>query len=421
MPPTGRARIRWFLPFNLGWNHGAGNPPNPFGLKTDYLWKEVLTRPRLADILENYAQVVEVKDANGRVKRRQVFPRYHQLDVVRKLLADAGAKGAGASYLIQHSAGSGKSNSITWLAHQLVELKKDGQPVFDSIIVVTDRTVLDKQIRDNIKQFAQVSAVVGAVTQGSGQLRGFIEQGKKIIISTIQKFPFIVEEIGDQHRDRRFAIIIDEAHSSQGGRTTSAMHAALGQDGGDEDETDEDRINRVMESRKKLKNASYFAFTATPKNKTLEIFGLPQPDGTFRPFHTYTMKQAIEEKFILDVLQNYTPVSSYYRLMKKVEEDPEFDVKKAQTQAQEVRRVPRPRDPPEGGDHGGPLPRPGHRETEDRWQGQGHGRLQRHRTGHAVQAGLRCLPRRTQEPIPGHRGVLRGARGGRPEGHGSAP
>jgi len=204
------------------------------------------------------------------------------------------------------------------------------EPVFDSIIVVTDRTVLDKQIRDNIKQFAQVSAVVGAVTQGSGQLRGFIEQGKKIIISTIQKFPFIVEEIGDQHRERRFAIIIDEAHSSQGGRTTSAMHAALGQDGGDEDETEEDRINRVMESRKKLKNASYFAFTATPKNKTLEIFGVPQPDGTFRPFHTYTMKQAIEEKFILDVLQNYTPVSSYYRLMKKVEEDPEFDVKKAQ-------------------------------------------------------------------------------------------
>ena len=330
MCPQLAGKESWFLPFNRGWNHGAGNPPNPFGLKTDYLWKEVLTKPRLADILENYAQVVEVKDANGKVRRRQVFPRYHQLDVVRSLLADAETKGAGVSYLIQHSAGSGKSNSITWLAHQLVELKKDGQPVFDSIIVVTDRTVLDKQIRDNIKQFAQVSAIVGAVTQGSGQLRGFIEQGKKIIISTIQKFPFIVEEIGDQHRERRFAIIIDEAHSSQGGRTTSAMHAALGQQGAEEDETDEDRINRVMESRKKLKNASYFAFTATPKNKTLEIFGVPEPDGTFRPFHTYTMKQAIEEKFILDVLKNYTPVSSYYRLMKKVEEDPEFDVKKAQ-------------------------------------------------------------------------------------------
>jgi type I restriction enzyme R subunit len=330
MCPQLAGKASWFLPFNRGWNHGAGNPPNPSGLKTDYLWKVVLTKPRLADILENYAQVVEVKDAHGKVRRRQVFPRYHQLNVVRELLRDTEAKGAGVSYLIQHSAGSGKSNSITWLAHQLVELKKDGQPAFDSIIVVTDRTVLDKQIRDNIRQFAQVSAVVGAVTQGSGQLRGFIEQGKKIIISTIQKFPFIVEEIGDQHRDRRFAIIIDEAHSSQGGRTSSAMHAALGQQGEEEDETDEDRINRVMESRKKLKDASYFAFTATPKNKTLEIFGDRQPDGTFRPFHVYTMKQAIEEGFILDVLKGYTPVASYYRLMKKVEDDPEFDVKKAQ-------------------------------------------------------------------------------------------
>jgi len=330
MCPQLAGKESWFLPFNLGWNHGAGNPPNPLGLKTDYLWKEILTKPRLGDILENYAQVVVVKDTKGKVRRRQIFPRYHQLDVVRKLLADTEGKGAGVSYLIQHSAGSGKSNSITWLAHQLVELKKDGQPVFDSIIVVTDRTVLDKQIRDNIKQFAQVSAVVGAVTQGSGQLRGFIEQGKKIIISTIQKFPFIIEEIGDQHRERKFAIIIDEAHSSQGGRTTSAMHVALGEQGVPEDETDEDRINRVMESRKKLKNASYFAFTATPKNKTLEIFGVAQPDGTFRPFHTYTMKQAIEEKFILDVLRNYTPVASYYRLMKKVEDDPEFDVRKAQ-------------------------------------------------------------------------------------------
>nr|WP_206107662.1 type I restriction endonuclease subunit R [Paludisphaera rhizosphaerae] len=320
----------WFLPFNRGWNHGAGNPPNPNGIKTDYLWREVLTKPSLADVLENYAQVVETKDSHGRTRRTPVFPRYHQLDVVRRILTDAGTNGAGCSYLIQHSAGSGKSNSITWLAHQLVELTQGGKPVFDSIIVVTDRTVLDKQIRDNIKRFAQVSAIVGAVTQGSGQLRGFIEQGKKIIISTIQKFPFIIQEIGDDHRDRRFAIIIDEAHSSQGGRTTSAMHVALGEHGVPEDESDEDRIIRAMESRKKLKNASYFAFTATPKNKTLEIFGVPQPDGSFRPFHAYTMKQAIEEKFILDVLKSYTPVASYYRLMKKVEDDPEFDVKKAQ-------------------------------------------------------------------------------------------
>jgi len=320
----------WFLPFNRGWNHGAGNPPNPLGIKTDYLWREVLTRPSLADILENYAQVVEVENAKGKARRRPIFPRYHQLDVVRRLLADVGEKGTGTSYLIQHSAGSGKSNSITWLAHQLVELKKNGAPVFDSIIVVTDRTVLDKQLRDNIKQFAQVSAVVGAVTQGSMQLRGFIEQGKKIIISTIQKFPFILDEIGDQHRERKFAIIIDEAHSSQGGRTASAMHAALSEQGIPEEETEEDRIIRAMESKKKLRNAGYFAFTATPKNKTLEIFGAPQPDGSFRPFHAYTMKQAIEEGFILDVLRNYTPVNSYYRLMKKVEDDPEFDVKRAQ-------------------------------------------------------------------------------------------
>ena len=325
-----KGKESWFLPFNKGFNDGAGNPPNPDGIKTDYLWKEILTKPRLTDILENYAQVVEEKDDKGRVRRKQVFPRYHQLVVVRALLRDAEGKGTGQRYLIQHSAGSGKSNSITWLAHQLVELKKGGQPVFDSIIVVTDRTVLDKQIRDNIRQFAQVSAVVGAVTQGSGQLRGFIEQGKKVIISTIQKFPFILDEIGDQHRDRRFAILIDEAHSSQGGKTSAAMHAALSGQSEDEEETDEDRINRAMESRKMLKNAGYFAFTATPKNKTLEIFGCPQPDGRFRPFHSYTMKQAIEEGFILDVLKHYTPVSSYYRLMKKVEDDPESDVKKAQ-------------------------------------------------------------------------------------------
>jgi type I restriction enzyme R subunit len=325
-----KGKESWFLPFNKGFNDGAGNPPNPDGIKTDYLWKEILTKPRLTDIIENYAQVVEEKDNRGRVRKKQIFPRYHQLVAVRDLIRDAETHGPGQRYLIQHSAGSGKSNSITWLAHQLVELKRGGKPIFDSIIVVTDRTILDKQIRDNIRQFAQVSAVLGAVTQGSGQLRSFIESGKKIIISTIQKFPFIMDEIGDQHRNRRFAIIIDEAHSSQGGRTSAAIHIALSEQSEAEEETDEDRINRVMESRKMLKNASYFAFTATPKNKTLETFGIPQADGRFRPFHSYTMKQAIEEGFILDVLKNYTPVASYYRLMKKVEDDPEFDVKKAQ-------------------------------------------------------------------------------------------
>src|SRR5205823_5547431 len=208
-------------------------------------WKDILTKPKLTGILENYAQIVEELDGKGRKKHKQVFPRYHQLDVVQKLLSDVAGRGAGKRYLTQHSAGSGKSNSIAWLAHQLVELKKDSQPIFDSVIVVTDRRLLDKQIRDTIKQFMQVAAVVGAVTQGSGQLRQFIESGKKIIISTVQKFPFILDEIGSQHRARKFAIIIDEAHSSQGGRTSAALSIALSEAGAEEeDETTEDKINR---------------------------------------------------------------------------------------------------------------------------------------------------------------------------------
>ncbi len=324
----------WFLPFNKGWNDGAGNSPNPDGIKTDYLWKQILTPESLTNIFEYFAQITEKKDdKTGRKRQTQVFPRYHQLDVVLKLLADVREHGAGRRYLIQHSAGSGKSNSIAWTAHQLVGAEHEGQPAFDSIIVVTDRVILDQQIRDTIRQFAQVGSLVGHA-QKSGDLRGFIASGKKIIITTVQKFPFILDEIGNEQRGRRFAIIIDEAHSSQGGRTSAAMSMALSEAGeSDEDETTEDIINRLMESRKMLPNASYFAFTATPKNKTLEIFGQPFPEGgaiKHRPFHSYTMKQAIQERFILDVLQHYTPVESYYRLMKTVEGDPEFDAKKAQ-------------------------------------------------------------------------------------------
>ena len=324
----------WFLPFNQGWNDGAGNPPNPNGLKTDYLWKRILTRAGLTDILENYAQVVETKDEKtGRKKAVQIWPRFHQLDAVRRLLADARANGAGRRYLIQHSAGSGKSNSIAWLAHQLIGLEKDEATVFDSVIVVTDRRILDQQIRDTIRQFAQVGATVGHA-EHSGDLRFFLAEGKKIIISTVQKFPFILDEIGSEHQRRRFAIVIDEAHSSQGGRTSAAMSMALSASrAGEDDDTLEDQVNRLMEARKLLPNASYFAFTATPKNKTLEIFGepQPQPDGTVRhrPFHGYTMKQAIQEGFILDVLKHYTPVESYYKLVKKVVGDPEFDTKRA--------------------------------------------------------------------------------------------
>ncbi|MBS1911696.1 MAG: type I restriction endonuclease subunit R [Bacteroidetes bacterium] len=332
-----KGKDSWFLPFNKGWNDGAGNPPNEHGLKTDYLWKQILTRDGLTNIIENYAQIVETKDPkSGRTKRVQVWPRYHQLDAVRRLLADAREHGAGGRYLVQHSAGSGKSNSIAWLAHQLIGLRGaasgTGTEIFDSVIVVTDRRILDQQIRNTIKGFAQVGATVGHA-EHSGDLRRFIEGGKKIIISTIQKFPVILDDIGAQHRDRRFAIIIDEAHSSQGGKASAALSSALSESGGEEEEeTTEDVVNRLAESKRLATNASYFAFTATPKNKTLEIFGVPFDSSGVtkrRAFHGYTMKQAIEEGFILDVLKSYTPVESYYRLIKRIEDDPEFDTKRA--------------------------------------------------------------------------------------------
>lgn len=333
-----KGRASWFLPFNRGWNDGAGNPPNPAGLKTAYLWKEILSRQTLILIIENYSQIVEYKDKKTQKKKReQIWPRYHQLDVVRKLLAAAQQEGAGKRYLIQHSAGSGKSNSIAWLAHQLIGLTKDDVPVFDSIVVVTDRRLLDEQIRDTIGQFAQVGATLGIVTGKSGSkgkdLRGFLNSGKKIIITTVQTFPGVAKILGSEHQGRKFAIIIDEAHSGQGGRTSAAVSMALGDSASSDVETTEDRINRLMESKKMLTNASYFAFTATPKNKTLEIFGVPEPTDEggkrHRPFHSYTMKQAIQEGFILDVLESYTPVNSYYRLTKTVPGDPEFDVKRA--------------------------------------------------------------------------------------------
>ena len=316
-----------FLPFNKGKeNGGAGNPVNPGGMKTAYLWEEILTPEGLTDILGNYAQ---------RANNRQIWPRYHQLGVVRKLLSDAKENGAGRRYLVQHSAGSGKSNSIAWVARQLIGVEHEGSPAFDSIIVITDRRVLDRQINGTIRQFTQVASTVGHADR-SGDLRRFITEGKKIIITTVQKFPFILDDIGNDHRDRKFAIIIDEAHSSQGGKAAGAVAQALGEGHEDEedDDTFEDQINRIIESRRLLSNASYLAFTATPKNKTLEIFGTPdpQPDGTVRhlPFHNYTMKQAIEEGFIMDVLTNYTPINRYFNVIKSVDDDPQFDSKRAQ-------------------------------------------------------------------------------------------
>ncbi len=323
----------WFLPFNRGWDDGAGNPPNPNGLKTDYMWREILTRKSLTNIIENYAQLLKADKAAGRQRSEQLWPRYHQLDVVRKLLAHASEHGVGQRYLIQHSAGSGKSNSIAWLAHQLIGIHDADRTLFDTVVVVTDRKILDQQINDTIKQFAQVSSIVQGA-DSSADLRSLLREGKRIIISTIQKFPHILDSIGEEHRRRSFATIIDEAHSSQGGRNATAMAGALsenGAEGDDDDYTVEDEINRLMESRKMLANASYFAFTATPKNKTLELFGSEAPGtgGKRIPFHVYTMKQAIQEGFIIDVLSHYTPVESYYRLIKTVADDPEFDAKRA--------------------------------------------------------------------------------------------
>ena len=313
-----------FLPFDQGHDGGAGNPPNPQGLRTDYLWLETLIPGSLTDIIENYSQ---------KVQGRQLWPRYHQLEVVRKLLADVSTQGAGLRYLVQHSAGSGKSNSIAWLTRQFIGLQKDGGNVFDSTIIVTDRRVLDSQINETIRQFTQVSATVGHA-ESSADLRRLITEGKRIIISTVQKFPFILDAMATEHLDRKFAIVIDEAHSSYGGRTSAIMNMALGDQPEEEEEEYEDQINRIIEGRKMLDNASYFAFTATPKNKTLELFGAasPQPDGTVKhlPFHAYSMKQAIQEGFILDVLENYTSIRSYFNLVKKIDDDPEFDSKRAQ-------------------------------------------------------------------------------------------
>lgn len=339
----------YFLPFNKGYNNSAGNPPTD-SIKTDYLWKEILTKNNLTNIIQNFCQLIteekEYLDEKGKVKTKKekklIFPRYHQLLAVRNILADAQQNGSGQKYLIQHSAGSGKSNSISWLAHQLVGLhdKSGTNNIFDTVIVVTDRRVLDAQIRNNIKQFQQVNGVVEAITEGSKQLKEALEEGKKIIITTIQKFPHIVEEIGDLP-GTNFAIIIDEAHSSLSGQMARKLNEALSKPNEDdvietEDNdtiTGEDLITDLIKSRKLLPNASYFAFTATPKNKTLELFGVPFQDGDktkFRAFHLYSMKQAIDEGFIMDVLQNYTTYQSYYALLKKIEDDPEYDKLKAQ-------------------------------------------------------------------------------------------
>lgn len=326
-------KASWFLPFNKGYRDGAGNPPNPEGIMTDYLWKDILTKMKLSRIIENYVQVVVEENPETRKKSvKQIWPRYHQLDCVEKLLADVRQYGVGKRYLIQHSAGSGKSNSIAWLAHQLIGLERDGRPMIDSVIVVTDRRILDKQIRDIIKQFMQVKNTV-VWARHSGDLKKAIQDGKRIIVTTVEKFPYISQEIGQEHINHTFAIIIDEAHSGQSGRNAANMNLALSGLASDSELDNEDKINAMVEGRKLVKTASYFAFTATPKNKTEEVFGTPyEEDGQIkhRPFHVYTMKQAIQEGFILDVLKNYVTIDSWYKIAKKVEDDPMFDKKRAQ-------------------------------------------------------------------------------------------
>ncbi|MFN8274772.1 MAG: DEAD/DEAH box helicase family protein [Flavobacteriaceae bacterium] len=328
----------FFLPFNLGHNHGKGNPPNPLGHKTSYLWEDVLARESVANILQHFVRF-DGSDKDALSKRNLYFPRYHQMNVVREIIADACQKGVGQNYLIQHSAGSGKSNSITWAAYQLIETYPENEntpgskgmsnPMFDSVIVVTDRRLLDKQLRENIKEFSEVKNIV-APAYSSKELKENLESGKRIIITTIQKFPFIIDGIADLS-EKRFAVIIDEAHSSQSGSASDNMNRAMGKINADEDEDDpQDKILEAMRSRKMRGNASYLAFTATPKNATLEKFGVKQEDGSFRPFHLYSMKQAIEEGFILDVLANYTTYRSYYEIEKSIEDNPLFDTAKAQ-------------------------------------------------------------------------------------------
>lgn len=338
----------FFMPFNKGLanGQGAGNPVNADGgYKTSYLWEHVLQKDTVADIIMNYV-LFDYDEAKTQKKvphimknaKKLIFPRFHQLDVVTKLTADVAEKGVGKTYLIEHSAGSGKSNSLTWLAFKLIKVcpnsmdavraKAIDAPLYNSVIVVTDRRLLDKQITDNIKAFGQSDKIV-AHADSSKDLKDAIENNKRIIITTIQKFPFICDAIADVS-DHNFAVIIDEAHSSQSGVAADKLNATVQKDadqgGGDTDEL----LEKLMKDRKMSSNCSYFAFTATPKKETLERFGSEDAEGKFHPFHLYSMKQAIEEQFILDVLTNYTTYKSYYELTKSIEDNPEYNNDRAQ-------------------------------------------------------------------------------------------
>lgn len=337
----------YFLPFNQGSNGagnvgGKGNPQIEDDYLTSYLWKRVLKKDSLMEILQKYMhlKVEDIKDKNGKItgkKETMIFPRYHQLDVVTKLLEDVKENGSGKNYLIQHSAGSGKSNSIAWLAHRLQSLHdKNDEVIFNSVIVVTDRKILDNQLQDTIYQFDHIDGVVRPITKGSESLKTALNDGAKIIITTLQKFPYIYQDV--QATGKRYAVIVDEAHSSQSGTAAKKLKVALGdteevleqyarEEAEEESKMEdyEDNLVKELSTHGMQKNISFFAFTATPKNKTLQLFGEKQENGTYRPFHIYSMRQAIEEGFILDVLQNYTTYRQYYKITKKIEGDPEYD------------------------------------------------------------------------------------------------
>ena len=335
-----------FLPFNQGRFGGAGNPPIPptqSGYSTDYLWERIWARDSILDLIRQFIHEVEEEDDRGRKtgKRFLIFPRYQQLDCVRRLVGHARNHGAGERYLVQHSAGSGKSFTIAWLAHQLSVLHdQEDRRVFDSVVVVTDRRVLDRQLQSTIRQFEQTLGVVENIDQTSRQLREALEAGRTIIVTTLQKFPVIAEQIGELP-GKRFAVIVDEAHSSQSGESSKSLKSVLAAGSLEQAEAEEaaaetpeeELETRVLEEirlRGRLPNLSTFAFTATPKSKTLELFGRKRPDGKFEPFHRYTMRQAIEEEFILDVLVHYATYKAYWRLLKKIEDDPRYDKGKAE-------------------------------------------------------------------------------------------
>lgn len=342
----------YFLPFNQGSNGagnvgGKGNPLNPDGYQTSYLWEKVLCKDKLMEILHKFMHLKveekEDKDGNKSTEETLIFPRFHQLDVVTKLINDVKENGSGRNYLIQHSAGSGKSNSIAWLAHRLSGLHNENdEKIFQSIIVVTDRKILDSQLQETIYQFDHVLGVVECIDnkKHAVDLKDAINAEKKIIITTLQKFPVIYKEV--DREGKNFAIIVDEAHSSQTGEASKKLKKALGSleealeeyremesESEEKTQDEEDKLIEELTSHGQLPNLSFFAFTATPKEKTLQLFGEKQSDGTYRAFHIYSMRQAIEEHFILDVLKNYTTYNMYYKIAKKVADDPDLDTSKA--------------------------------------------------------------------------------------------